>query len=141
MSHIDRIESRIRQIENRIERGPNINSAAFNKLMAGQNASKPKKATFGSQDAASTKLHGMGYLNRMQMQGFQGGGKSASVKPFAQSNSVSCGQTSVAMCVNALTGRNMDDMDVDANYGFQLLEALKTETNPHGYDWSDAGKY
>jgi flagellar basal body rod protein FlgC/predicted double-glycine peptidase len=61
------------------------------------------------------------------------------VRPLAQSNSVSCGQTSVAMCLNALMGSELTDMSIDAEYGFQLLEALRTESRLAGYTWYDAG--
>ena len=60
------------------------------------------------------------------------------LQPLKQSNSVSCGQTSVAVCLNALTGRKLTDMDIDQRYGFQLLKALKQES-PNGVDWVDAG--
>jgi flagellar basal-body rod protein FlgC len=63
----------------------------------------------------------------------------ADVKPLIQSNGVSCGPTSVAMCLNSLTGSNLTDQDVDRHYGFQLLKALKQESKPAGYDWRDAG--
>lgn len=140
MSKIERVENRIRQIEKRIEKGPQINSAAFNKLMAGH--SEPKKTNFGSKNAAMNKLNNMSHFNLSSIQGRSAAnysGPGASVTPIAQSNSVSCGQTSVAMCLNSLTGGNLTDMDVDTHYGFQLLEALKNESRPAGYDWEDAG--
>lgn len=143
MSKINNIENRIRQIESRIEKGPEINSAAFSKLMAGH--SEPKKANFGSKNAALNKLNTQSHfgLSNISGRGFSPragsvGGERASVKPMAQSNSVSCGQTSVAMCLNSLSGGNLTDMDIDAHYGFQLLEALKNES-PSGTDWRDAG--
>lgn len=142
MSKIDRVENRIRQIESRIERGPQINSAAFQNLMAGY-SDVQKPAEFGSRDAAMTKLNNMGHFNLSSIQGLNKGmpavGKGAEVTPFAQSNSVSCGQTSVAMCLNSLTGANLTDMDIDKHYGFQLLNALKSESRSAGYDWRDAG--
>lgn len=55
-----------------------------------------------------------------------------------QSNRVSCGQTSVAVALNYLSGSNLNDQDVDEHYGFCLLEALKTESPP-GIEWRDAG--
>ena len=140
MSKIERVENRIRQIEKRIEKGPQINSTAFNKLMAGH--SESKKASFGSKNAAMNKLNNMSHFNlssiqRPQSRSYSGPG--ADVTPLAQSNSVSCGQTSVAMCLNSLTGGNLTDMDIDTHYGFRLLDALKNESRPAGYDWQDAG--
>lgn len=146
MSRIERVENRIRQIEQRIENGPNVNSAAFNKLMSGHMEPKANKnATFGSQDAALNKLTNMGHFNLSSIQGrtphaAKSGNTSASVVPLAQSNNVSCGQTSVAMSLNALTGKNtLTDMDIDTHYGFRLLDALKNESREVGYDWRDAG--
>lgn len=139
---IDRVENRIRQIEARIERGPQINSAAFNNLMAGYSESKVRTPA-GSQDAAMNKLNSMAHFNLSSIQGLNKSnfvsGAGASVKPLAQSNSVSCGQTSVAMCLNSLTGAKLTDMDIDQHYGFQLLNALKTESRQAGFDWRDAG--
>jgi Peptidase_C39 like family len=139
LSKIDRVENRIRQIEKRIEQGPQINSAAFNKLMAGHSETK-ETAKFGTQGAAMNKLNNMSHFNLTNISGQTNySGPGASVKPLAQSNGVSCGQTSVAMCLNSLTGSNLTDMDIDSHYGFQLLEALKNESRPAGYDWKDAG--
>ncbi len=61
------------------------------------------------------------------------------VRPLAQNNSVSCGQTSVAMAVNSLTGKNLKDYDIDAQYGFGLMNALNAECSDAGYEWKDAG--
>ena len=140
MSKIDNVENRIRQIERRIEQGPQINSAAFNKLMAGHSEPKQKKE-FGSKSAAMNKLNTMSHFNLCSISGRSQSisGPGASVSPLAQSNGVSCGQTSVAMCLNSLTGGNLTDQDIDSHYGFQLLEALKNESRPAGYDWRDAG--
>lgn len=59
------------------------------------------------------------------------------VRPQAQSNSISCGQASVAMAVHYLTGKAIRDTDIDARYGFALLEALQRECPQH--NWRDAG--
>ena len=56
-----------------------------------------------------------------------------------QGESYSSGQCSVAMAVNYLTGKELRDCDINATYGFALLEALKTECQFAGYDWRDAG--
>lgn len=61
------------------------------------------------------------------------------LKPLCQNNSISCGQTSVAMAVNCLTGKNLIDSDIDQKYGFQLLDALNGETRGAGFAWRDGG--
>lgn len=136
MSKIDRVENRIRAIEQRIEKGPQIHSEAFNKLMAGQAESK---RSFGSRDGAQNKLNHMASFNPGLPRANSYSSTGVDVTPLAQSNSVSCGQTSVAMALNSITGKHLTDMDIDHNYGFQLLDALKTESRPSGYDWNDAG--
>jgi len=65
----------------------------------------------------------------------------ASVKPLAQSNSISCGQTSVAMAVNSLTGKSLNDKDINKRYGFGLLSALNGESRASGYSWRDGGNF
>jgi hypothetical protein len=65
----------------------------------------------------------------------------ASVRPMAQSNSVSCGQTSVAMAVNSLTGKSLTDRDISKRYGFGLLSALNGESRGSGYSWRDGGNF
>jgi hypothetical protein len=59
------------------------------------------------------------------------------VVPLAQSNSVSCGQTSVAAVLTARTGTQWNDQEVNAKYGFGLLLALQGEDKAGG--WHDAG--
>lgn len=66
-------------------------------------------------------------------------GATDKLAPLPQNNNISCGQTSVAMSVNALTGKNLRDYDVDARYGFRLLDALNGESKEAGYRWRDAG--
>ena len=61
------------------------------------------------------------------------------IEPLAQSNAVACGQTCVAMCVNALTGQHLTDQDINARYGFALLEALNDECKSTRYRWLDGG--
>ena len=65
----------------------------------------------------------------------------ASVKPLRQGNSISCGQTSVAMAVNSLTGKKLTDADINRNHGFSLLSALKSESRGSGYTWRDGGNF
>lgn len=59
------------------------------------------------------------------------------VRPQAQHNSVSCGQTSCAMAINALTGKNLTDQDFNARYGFGLMAGLRKECP--SWEWWDAG--
>ena len=59
------------------------------------------------------------------------------LQPLLQSNALSCGQTSVAMAVNALTGKHLTDLDIQNRYGFSLLQALNQECP--GYRWLDGG--
>lgn len=66
-------------------------------------------------------------------------GKRVNIRPLAQSNSVSCGQTSVAMSINALTGKKLTDRDIDGRYGFSLLQALNSESRGSGFSWKDGG--
>jgi predicted double-glycine peptidase len=140
LSNIDNIENRIRQIEAKIERGPQINSAVFNQMMAAETKSEtPATPTFGAQPNAA-----MNKLNYMSMNGVHFNpnirpSNTREVQPLAQSNGISCGQTSVAMCINSLTGQNLTDMDIDSKYGFGLLNALKSESVSSGYDWRDNG--
>lgn len=65
----------------------------------------------------------------------------ARVRPLRQSNGVSCGQTSVAMSINYLTGKKLTDMDINAKFGLGLLSALKEESRGSGYDWFDNGNF
>ena len=43
------------------------------------------------------------------------------------------------MCVNAFTGQHLTDVDINARYGFALLEALNDECKNTGYTWVDGG--
>lgn len=144
MNKIDQVENRIRQIEQRIEKGPQINSPAFNKLMAGYSESKSTASSI-DPNAAVNKLNNMGYFNLSSIKGLNSStpfvsGAGAKVTPLGQTNNVSCGQTSVAMCLNSLVpGADLTDMDIDQKYGFHLLNALKNESREVGYDWNDAG--
>lgn len=67
--------------------------------------------------------------------------KRAEVVPLAQSNSISCGQTSVAMAVNSLKGTSLRDTDIHRRYGFGLLGALNAESASVGVKWKDAGNF
>lgn len=142
MSNIENIENRIRQIEQKIDRGPSINSAVFNQMMASQLKTTPPPAPpkFGAQQpaVAMDKLNYMSHMNQLNFNNIRPSNASE-VQPLAQSNGISCGQTSVAMCINSLTGKSLTDMDIDQGYGFGLLNALKAESAPSGYDWRDNG--
>lgn len=140
MSNIENIENRIRQIEAKIDRGPQIDSAVFNQMMAEESrqaaASAPKSSAQPS--AALNKLNYMS-ANGILLNNNIRPCNTREVQPLAQSNGVSCGQTSVAMCINSLTGQSMTDIDIDSKYGFGLLNALKSECVSSGYDWRDNG--
>lgn len=90
------------------------------------------------QDAAFNKLQKMSHFSLSSIRGLNKTER-ADLEPMLQSNTVSSGQTCVAMCLNALTGASLTDLDIDKYYGFSLLKALKTESRGAGYDWRDAG--
>ena len=58
-------------------------------------------------------------------------GVSVRVVPLRQQRGDSCGQTSVAMAINTLTGKKLDDNDIDAEYGYYLERALNAECPNH----------
>lgn len=58
------------------------------------------------------------------------------VVPFAQGDYDNCGRTSVAMAVNAITGSNLTDWDIQE--GGSLLGELNKFTADSGYQWTDA---
>lgn len=101
----------------------------------GDTPSRPSSPQKTKVRPAGTKP-GSARIVRSSNSGADGGAK---VRPLAQSNGVSCGQTSVAMCVNSLTGKKLTDQDIHAKYGFGLLSALNGESRGSGYTWSDAG--
>jgi hypothetical protein len=68
-----------------------------------------------------------------------GGG--AGIKPQRQNYDDSCGQSSVAMAVNSLTGKNLTDHDIRRRYGMSLLSGLNAESRGSGYKWSDSGNF
>lgn len=59
------------------------------------------------------------------------------LRPQLQSNSISCGQTAVAMTLTHLTGKAWDDRSVQSRYGFGLWQALSEETAHLGLVWKD----
>ncbi|MBN9415970.1 MAG: hypothetical protein J0I12_11065 [Candidatus Eremiobacteraeota bacterium] len=59
------------------------------------------------------------------------------VKVQPQHHADSCGQTSAAMAINALTGKSLTDDSFHARYGYELLKGLRKECP--GWEWWDAG--
>lgn len=49
------------------------------------------------------------------------------------------GQAAVATALNWISGLELDSADIDARYGFGLLDALREESKRYGITWSDAG--
>lgn len=59
------------------------------------------------------------------------------IKPLKQNNAISCGQTSVAMAVNAINDTDaFSDKTINKKYGFNLFEALTSETK-NKITWRD----
>lgn len=138
LDNINSINARMSQIEARLNAGPSIDSAAFNQFMGNaqqvqqQPEAAPNKLT-AEQMLAMKSPTGMSFQPGLARAG------TLDVNPLAQSNSISCGQTSVAMSINALTGKNLKDTDINNKYGFNLLGALNSESGSAGYAWKDAG--
>ena len=94
------------------------------------------------------KIQNTGYYNRNPFMpvGLEFVATSASKTPQyftpylqAQSNPISCGQTSTAMAINSLTGKKLTDNDINRKYGLNLLGALNAETKNYGFSWKDSG--
>ena len=62
------------------------------------------------------------------------------VVPIAQETGDSAGQTSVAMAINCLTGKQLDGERIYREYGYELLRALREECADVGLDWRDGGE-
>ena len=139
LENVDRIMSRMQQLETRLDQGPPIDSQAFQQVMGEQQSAKDAKGNQNTVAAQQQLLNMRGPYVDPSMFGSSREG-SLNVQPLAQSNGVSCGQTSVAMSINALTGKNLRDTDIDAKYGFELLRALNEESNGHGVAWKDGGE-
>lgn len=92
------------------------------------------------------QLHGKLYLGHRKgyTKGDQIGPKVVSVnlkdqvKILAQSNAVSCGQTSCAMAANTITGQQLTDQSWAARHGMNLLGGLRAECPRH--TWEDIGR-
>lgn len=153
LGNIQQTMNRIEQIENRIEQGPKVDSAAFKQMLNGAEAPIPA-AIADNPTAQNLKMGDIQGVNP-QLWGMMNGSAgpanidpssfgaavngSLNVAPLAQNNGVSCGQTSVAMAVNALTGQHLTDNDINSKYGFELLNGLNAETKAAGYQWKDGG--
>lgn len=61
------------------------------------------------------------------------------VKILAQQTPKSCGLTCVAMAINLISGKKVDDLWVQNRYGYGLLQALNE--NCGGVKWVDAGNF
>jgi len=59
---------------------------------------------------------------------------------LAQNTEDSDGQCAVAMAVNCVTGKKLDDNDINRRYGYELLRALRDECQSAGYTWKDGGE-
>jgi predicted double-glycine peptidase len=140
LENVDRIMSRMQQLENRLDAGPSIDSSAFQQFMGqAPKAAPPAKQATGKDAAqqALLNIHGRNADPSIFGQTREG---SLNVVPQAQNTGDSCGQTSVAMSINALTGKNLNDNDINAKYGYELLNALKSESASAGYTWKDGGE-
>ena len=142
LENVDRILGRMQQIERKLDTN-SFGSNEFQMIMdekLAEKKSKPQKS-LENKLAGASNLGQMHLLQSMKanpnLSGTASGAKD--IAPLAQSNSISCGQTSVAMCVNALTGQNLRDTDIDARYGFELMRALNEESAVAGYQWKDHG--
>ena len=136
LSEINNVFNRINEIERK-----------FNPEVSQVKTDQSFKETFANlQNQGITQVNypqmqgitGMAFPNQNNYQ-YTGPGPVTNLKPLAQNNSVSCGQTSVAMCINSITGKNLTDADINAKYGFQLLNALNGETSSQGMKWRDGG--
>ncbi len=127
-------------------------SEVFNFMMSGGNVGLPSMPDFGDRWGDDPFFNPVGAWEEASGKGsvqeqssekapLRNGNAGAKVKPLAQSNGSSCGQTSVAMCVNALTGKKLTDRDINGRYGFGLLNALNSESRSAGYKWSDGGNF
>ena len=128
LNGIQAIEARINQIQNRINCRPQMANEQT------QVASMP----INFQDVMKEKIGNPENINPSQISSPTNAATN-NIKPLAQNNGISCGQTSVAMCVNSLTGKSLIDADINSKYGFGLLEALNSESREVGVNWKDGG--
>lgn len=83
--------------------------------------------------------HPLGLYGHTTDEKLGGAGLTGKITPFAQHRGDSCGQSSVAMVVNAVTGKHIDDDTIDARYGFELKRGLDTELAGSPFRVTDAG--
>ncbi len=128
---INAIQSRIKQIESMVNRPPQMNCVPQPEM-----SSTP----LNFQDLMKYKANlESGPGNSLQNVFPSASSAASMVKPLAQNNGISCGQTSVAMCINSLTGKSLTDSDINEKYGFGLLEALNKESASANVTWRDGG--
>ena len=148
LNSIQQTLNKIDQIEKRIEGGAPVDSASFQRIL--ETVSEPKvpaalgpQAQFGMSDIQGINPQLWSMLNRNSNFDASAFGAARSgemgLQPLAQNNGVSCGQTSVAMAVNTLTGKHLTDNDINSKYGFELLNGLNAESAEAGYEWKDGG--
>ena len=133
---LNNIQSRMNAIENRLSAGPQVDSAAFQAFM-GQAQQQQQPAQSANKNLTAAQM--LAAKSPFGMMA-QPAANTRDVVPLAQSNGISCGQTSVAMSINALTGKDLRDTDINNKYGFGLLNALNGETSGSGYSWKDGGE-
>lgn len=155
LDNIQRVMNRMEQLENKLAQGPPVDSGAFEHILG--RVSQPPVPQALATAGAQNLPHNVGLSNisgvnpqLWSMMGQQPGidpsmfgmarTGSVNVQPLAQNNGISCGQTSVAMAVNALTGKNLRDYDINSRYGFELLNALNSESSSAGFRWRDGGE-
>lgn len=145
LEKINQIQNRIEQIEARIEARAQGEPEAFRRHLEGA-SQRTFQPPVLSPNPMVMNMHQIAGINpqlwsMINPSAYGATGRTdVNVLPQAQSNDVSCGQTSVAMSINALTGKSLRDTDVDARYGFELLKALNGECREAGWRWQDGGE-
>lgn len=149
LSSIQNTLNKIDQIEKRFESGSPIDSSSFQRML--DNMSNEPKAPAATQPQAQLSMDNVkgltpqlwSMVNQTSQVDASAFGAARSgemgLQPLAQNNGISCGQTSVAMAVNTLTGKHLTDNDINARYGFGLLNGLNAESREAGYEWKDGG--
>lgn len=150
INSIQQTLAKIDQIEKRIDSGAPVDSASFQRILATVSEPKvpaalatPQSPTMGMSDIRGLNPQLWTMMNRTSNFDPSAFGAARAgemnIKPLAQNTGISCGQTSVAMAVNSLTGKNLIDSDINAKYGFELLNGLNAESAEAGYSWKDGG--
>lgn len=130
LNGIQAIEARINQIQSRINCRP----------MMADTPTQVASTPINFQDVMKEKIGNPENITPSQISPSQNrSSATTNLKPLPQNNGISCGQTSVAMCVNSLTGKSLIDSDINSKYGFGLLEALNSESKEVGVNWKDGG--